>query len=94
MTTTEFDKNKKFIIDIMNQLKNTSFKVSALFQHLVKVLVSQGIIWYNLNVKSNQCCIFFFSLQQFSSQHCAGQCSTLRITLMVLLKTNLTKKSI
>ncbi|XP_027872214.1 integrin alpha-L [Xiphophorus couchianus] len=29
MTTTEFNKNKKFIIDIMNQLKNTSFKFAA-----------------------------------------------------------------
>ncbi|XP_054897377.1 integrin alpha-D isoform X2 [Poeciliopsis prolifica] len=29
MTTEEFDQNKKFIINIMNQLKNTSFKFAA-----------------------------------------------------------------
>ncbi|XP_076583441.1 integrin alpha-M-like [Chaetodon auriga] len=29
MTTTEFDKNKNFIVDIMNSLKNTSIKFAA-----------------------------------------------------------------
>lgn len=34
MTEAEFNKNKDFIVEIMDSLKNTSIKVTALLQHL------------------------------------------------------------
>lgn len=67
MTEAEFNKNKDFIMDIMNSLKNSSIKVTVLLQHISVHSI------YLLNYKHNveYCMIlsapFQFAAVQFSS---------------------------
>lgn len=63
MTTEDFNKNKVFIKDIMNSLKNSSIKVIETFANLLRMLNTCLFNKFSLY----NCHLYLFSLLQFSS---------------------------